>query len=52
MYKILNQDNDTVAYIQNMMILNKKREKVIFLIFNMLIKKSKLLKGNLDFFMI
>ena len=32
MYKILNQDNDTVAYIQNMMILNKKREKVIGLV--------------------
>ena len=32
MYKILNQENETVAYIQNMMILNKKREKVIGLV--------------------
>jgi hypothetical protein len=32
MYKVLNQDNETVAYIQNMMILNKKREKVIGLV--------------------
>lgn len=32
MYKILDQDKETVAYIQNMMILNKKREKVIGLI--------------------
>lgn len=32
MYKILNQDKETVAYIQNMMILNKKREKVIGLL--------------------
>ena len=29
MYKILNQEKETVAYIQNMMILNKKKEKVI-----------------------
>ncbi|MFM2010535.1 MAG: hypothetical protein RLZZ479_926 [Bacteroidota bacterium] len=28
MYKILNKESETVAYIQNMMILNKKREKV------------------------
>ena len=32
MYKILNQEKETVAYIQNMMILNKKREKVIGLV--------------------
>ena len=32
MYKILNQEHETVAYIQNMMILNKKREKVIGLV--------------------
>ena len=32
MYKILNQESETVAYIQNMMILNKKREKVIGLV--------------------
>ena len=32
MYKILDQDKETVAYIQNMMILNKKREKVMGLI--------------------
>jgi len=32
MYKVLNQDNETVAYLQNMMILNKKREKVIGLV--------------------
>lgn len=32
MYKIINQEKDTVAYIQNMMILNKKREKVIGLL--------------------
>ncbi len=32
MYKILNQDSETVAYIQNMMILNKKKEKVIGLV--------------------
>lgn len=32
MYKILDQERATVAYIQNMMILNKKREKVIGLL--------------------
>ncbi len=32
MYKILDQEKETVAYIQNMMILNKKREKVIGLL--------------------
>jgi hypothetical protein len=32
MYKIINQEKETVAYIQNMMILNKKREKVIGLL--------------------
>ena len=32
MYKVLNQEQETVAYIQNMMILNKKREKVIGLV--------------------
>lgn len=32
MYKILNQEKETVAYIQNMMILNKKGEKVIGLV--------------------
>jgi hypothetical protein len=32
MYKVLNQENETVAFIQNMMILNKKREKVIGLV--------------------
>jgi hypothetical protein len=32
MYKIVNQEKETVAYIQNMMILNKKREKVIGLL--------------------
>ncbi len=32
MYKIINQDQETVAYVQNMMILNKKREKVIGLL--------------------
>ena len=32
MSKILNQDSETVAYIQNMMILNKKKEKVIGLV--------------------
>ncbi len=32
MYKIINQEEETVAYIQNMMILNKKREKVIGLL--------------------
>lgn len=32
MYKIINQEKETVAYIQNMMILNKKREKVVGLL--------------------
>lgn len=32
MYKILDQEKETVAYIQNMMILNKKRDKVIGLL--------------------
>jgi hypothetical protein len=32
MYKILNQDKETVAYIQNMMILDKKKDKVIGLL--------------------
>lgn len=32
MYKILDQEKETVAYIQNMMILNKKREKLIGLL--------------------
>lgn len=32
MYKILNQEKETVAFIQNMMILNKKKEKVIGLL--------------------
>ncbi len=32
MYKIINQEKETVANIQNMMILNKKREKVIGLL--------------------
>ncbi len=32
MYKILNQEKETVAYIQNMMILDKKKDKVIGLL--------------------
>ena len=32
MYKIINQDKETVAYIQNMMILDKKKDKVIGLL--------------------
>jgi hypothetical protein len=32
MYKIQDQEKETVAYIQNMMILNKKKDKVIGLL--------------------
>jgi hypothetical protein len=32
MYKILDQEKETVAYIQNMMILDKKKDKVIGLL--------------------